>query len=882
MPFKARSSSPEAGRYRVSKLRCACPGLAAFLLFAVAVLSANPKASESPLTPNLTNAPEFIAQLERIWTWDALDATLQFGLLGIADQLVEALERQQLERPERERLLNTRLKIALIQGDLRKAEAFTERLLEADLKPDPLLTGVLRYCLGDLDRANDALEAATILGGGAEQLAWVALLEALLIQSGEGGAAAREAFGRAIEAAPTPFIKEQFELIRLRQAIQEGGIAPEDISALRESVRSMAGERSGFEAARLLAIALSQAGNTGGAIEVLGSHLAMPGIREFALRSDFLLLLAVISGPDSARGRLALEQLIGEAENAENLSVAFTLYATSLALAGEGELFLASLDRWIARTPAHPLLDRLLLEKAFLLLEQDQLEAAEASALRLAEQFPASAHRPNALRALAQVAWRRNPPAYRTAADYLNQLRSVLGADSSGTRVSLLMADCFFLNGDYRRAAEVYAAVLSLDSTPFRDQANFQRILSEMGSGRLEEAATLLDAAYASSLYSENALWKAEWNLVDAMRKEGLLDAAFARVEARLEVSASSTVMVSLMLRMQWLSARLNVDLGYAEAALKRVEDALKTLPDANLRSDLSSALESNLLLVGGEAAYLLGDEDAAVFYFGRLRETFPDSGPDILSYLIESRQQSAEDNLVSAQQSLIALVDRFPASEYAPIALWEAALNAQQRGQPSNFQESISILERLITAYPDNGLVFYARLKQGDLARTLNDFPTALALYESVLNKFPHHPEVFRAQMSRADCLVAMGGADPARYDSAAVIYERTFLLRDAPHAVRMEAGYKWAQTLQRTGEEGGKERVLWMLCQKFCFDDSLVPDEEGGSGDYWLSRSFLELAEIQESKARLASARLLYETMARLKLPGSALASSRLRAFE
>jgi hypothetical protein len=56
----------------------------------------------------------------------------------------------------------------------------------------------------------------------------------------------------------------------------------------------------------------------------------------------------------------------------------------------------------------------------------------------------------------------------------------------------------------------------------------------------------------------------------------------------------------------------------------------------------------------------------------------------------------------------------------------------------------------------------------------------------------------------------------------------------------------------------------------------------EEGeNSGNYWLSRAFLELAELQEAEAKLASAILLYETMIRLKLPGYRLASNRLRSL-
>jgi tetratricopeptide (TPR) repeat protein len=833
------------------------------------------------MLPTLAEERAVLSEQKKLWAWDALDGALQLGLLGIADRLLIELGKEPMEPAQQQRLLNVRLRVALVRGDLEQLKKIKARFLEEGLEPTPFLEGLLAYSTGDFITAQASLRRVTSLDAGEEEAAWMALLEALLAQAMEGGESGREAFSRAMEMAPNDFLREQFELIRLRQNILEGGIGPDGISALRESVRSMSGERAGFEAARLLAIALAQSGNSSASIELIGSHLAMPGIREYGLRSDFLLLLAVVSGPASARGRLALEQLITEAGDAAHLGVAFSLYSTSLLGAAQIDSFLSALDGWISQTPTHPLIDRMLLEKAILLLESGQLDTASSSALRLVEQFPGSPYRANAIRTLAQIAWRRDPPAYRTAADYLNQLRMMNEAGLQGIRVSLLMADCFFLNGDYRRAAEVYGSVVALAPPEFSDQAVYQRILAEIGAGRFEEAAAVLDSAYEIGRYDENSLWKAEWNLVDAIRKKGRLESAYTRVEQRLASSAVGAVTSSLSLRMKWLSARLNVELGRPEAALQRVEQALASMDALQLESESRAALESHLLLVGGEAAYLLNDETAAGAFFSTLRAEFPESGPNLLSYLIESRQQSGEDNLVSAQQSLIALVDRFPGSEYAPIALWEAALNAQQRGLASNFQEAITILERLISAYPEHGLVFYARLKQGDLARMLNDFPTALALYEALLAKFPSHPEIYRAQMNRADCLMAMGSADPTRYDAAAVIYEQTFLLRNAPYPIRMEAGFKWAQALQQQGEEGGKERVLWILCQKFCFDDSMQVEEGENSGNYWLSRAFLELAELQEAEAKLASAILLYETMIRLKLPGYRLASNRLRSL-
>jgi len=295
------------------------------------------------------------------------------------------------------------------------------------------------------------------------------------------------------------------------------------------------------------------------------------------------------------------------------------------------------------------------------------------------------------------------------------------------------------------------------------------------------------------------------------------------------------------------------------------------------------SQVESHLLLLLGEAQLTAGLKADGLATFSILREKYPRTGQSILSYLVESRVESDEDNLVSAQQSLVALADRFPNSEYAPIALWEAALNAEQRGLNIHLQEAITILERLVTEYPSHDLVYYARIKQGDLARRLNDFPTALLLYERVLSQFPNHPQRYRAELSRADCLMALGSEDPARFDMAAVIYERNCILPTAPLAVRVESGFKWAHALNQEGDPDGSEAVLWLLYERFVLDEdlgqSVIHDD---AGRYWVARVLIELGNVQVAKGDIASARQVFDTHQQMNLPGAALVQARLDSLQ
>jgi tetratricopeptide (TPR) repeat protein len=382
---------------------------------------------------------------------------------------------------------------------------------------------------------------------------------------------------------------------------------------------------------------------------------------------------------------------------------------------------------------------------------------------------------------------------------------------------------------------------------------------------------------------SDESIWRAEWNLLDYLRRQERVEEAYQRIQSVLSGPSAGDPDVSpkLALRFRWLQARLTLEAGPPAEAINLVEDLMADLAEDDFGADPESLAEvdGHLLLLRGEAQIASGMRDEGVSTFQLLRDRYPDSGASILSYLVESRTEAAAENLVSAQQSLIALVDRFPASEYAPVALWEAALNAEQRGLNIHLQESINILERLVSDYPSHELVYYARLKQGDLARRLNDFPTALLLYERLLAQFSTHPERYRAELSRADCLSALGSEDPDRFDQAAVIYERNCLLPTAPLSIRLEAGFKWAHALRQQDDDSGSEAVYWLLYDRFIKDEDLNRRIiHQAAGRYWMARVLLELGSIQFEQGEVASAKQVYQTILQMNLPGATLAQARL----
>ncbi len=877
------------GLYRVQQVRKKLSNWTQFIttvgfMLLATLVQGETEGVPSSLVPETDSAQLMAERLRLKWELEGVESALQSGFLSVADTLSEkALQGEGIPQSTREGLLNKRLQVFLVQGNLDDARSIIDEISSSSSEPDLLLDAFFRFFSGETDALSDRMTAIRSSSLAREELAWFRLLEALIHTRSGAEEKANEAFRLASIEAPSSLLKDQFELIRFREELALGQFDEITISALRESVRSMRGERGGFEAARLLAIALTKAGQSAEAISVLNEHLAMPGLREYNLRSDFLLLIGTIAGPDSARGRLALQDIISSQGGADLHSIALTLLAQSVESTEDKDSFLESLNEWLERPDLVSLADRFLAYKAYLGAESGDFRMAGDSAQELLDRFPSSSFAPNALRMLAYTSWSQTPPRYRTAADFLNQLRQKFPESENSMEAGVLIADCYFLNEDYANASDMYGTMLKDCPPDWASDIFYQRILAEIGAGRMDSATAMLDQVRRDPRISDESIWRAEWNLLDYLRRQERVGEAYQRIQSVLSGPSAGDPDISpkLTLRFRWLQARLTLEAGPPAEAINLVENLMADLAEDDFGADPESLAEvdGHLLLLRGEAQIASGMRDEGVSTFQLLRDRYPDSGASILSYLVESRTEAAAENLVSAQQSLIALVDRFPASEYAPVALWEAALNAEQRGLNIHLQESINILERLVSDYPSHELVYYARLKQGDLARRLNDFPTALLLYERLLAQFSTHPERYRAELSRADCLSALGSEDPDRFDQAAVIYERNCLLPTAPLSIRLEAGFKWAHALRQQDDDSGSEAVYWLLYDRFIKDEDLNRRIiHQAAGRYWMARVLLELGSIQFEQGEVASAKQVYQTILQMNLPGATLAQARL----
>lgn len=820
--------------------------------------------------------------------WQVLSArqAIREGFPAIAMQILgEVLSRADISTSLRDSLSLDFATAAIADSHYGEAFAVLRDFSTPEAPRFQLLMGLIEYEIDSSEAAEHRLNAISpdMLSG--EDLSWFHLLQFLLLDEEGDLEEASAAYQRAVDLASTSALRSYFELLRMRNQLKHLDVDENIITDLRQKLSDMQGQRGAFDTARLLAVALVQSGKPDDAIDLIENQLRYIGVQEADLRSQFYLLLGLIHGENSGRGRIALQQiLLDDYATRQQQEMALELLAGASIDGDESGSFMDFLNDLLAREKPHPLADKLLIFRCRLQLTANRLDEAEADSRQVLEQYPGSYQVEDAIRILAYLSWKREPHQYRTAANYLTQLRTRIFNAEERARLGVLAADCLFLNGDYASAADAYGLVLREGNILFPGSVLYQQILSELRAGRIERAMEELDREDNELIVDVENRWRAEWNLVQTLRSYGREEEAFTRIHRLLDSGNTLTMPAMLRLRLMWLEIQLSVQMRNVEETPAQVDALLALLgsmDDSALPETQRSQILANTLLLKAEALYIRDQTEEGAVIFESLRKDYPQSEATALSYLLEARYLVASGNTVDAQRLLIALVDGLPRSKYAPIALWEAALNAELRGTNSTYQEAISLLERLIREYPKTSLTYQARLKQADLSRRLNDFGTALIIYEDLINTYPDHPDRMRAELNRADCYLAQSGQIPARRENAIAIYEKLVDVSTASVDMRIEAGYKWAYAVDQSGEYERASSLYWMIIHRV-IDSQQQLSEMGPQGRYWLSRAIMALGSLLENGRRYDEARKIYAYVRRYDLPGQRLALSRLERLD
>lgn len=859
-------------------------------MLAMAVLSACALVpvirGQAPLLTDQVDVLDADEQVVFEWQVDAADRALGAGLAVVAEGLYRDLLDMPGVAPQEVLDLQIQLAASLIaQRRFVAARAVLKTIPEAgqsDLYD--LYLAVSAYGDGrnvdqeTLKRALDRVSEATLKP---EDLPWLYLLRGLRAElSGRSGAVA-PFFKQARSAAVSEAQQAFFDSLILRGEILKSPASDALAAEVRTQLDNLAGTAAAYPYAREYAIILHNQGRDEEAIAVITQELANPrsgyGSRE---REQLLLLKGILYGADTLSGRDALRALVREGNTRDVMAVALQLLARASDGLESDELN-AFLNGMIAQAEPHPLLGQMYYIRSQLALARGETAVAQADARLLLEQFPGLSEITNVYRLLAYAALQRTPAQYRAAADFLIQLRDQ--AEDLGERQSLnrLIGDCYFLNDDYRNAVDFYQAARYKGVGVDHDGELFLRLVTaEVRGGQIEAALQQIDEADFSGSIPVEDRWRAEWNVAQALQATGELEAALTRVRLLLGDDTGGSVPIALDLRLRWLEARLALMAGDTERVQPRVNALLariESIPEGALDPDPAEVrlLRTEVLLLQADILIGSGDSTAGVEVLSRLRTGFAESSAAERSYLTEANYHASIGDFEAAKETLLKLASLYEASELAPQALFEAALYCERRG-PEYFAEAVRVHHDLTERYPTDALFFPARLKQGDLLRQMNDFAGAQIIYEDLIRSFPEHSRRYVAELSRADCMLALAKNDAEQLKDVALALERLIDLPNLPIDFQAEVGYKWGFALMQHDAFDEAQVVFALISSRFLLDGENAT-RLGATGRYWMSRALLELGTRLEETGELAEARRVYRKMVAYNLPGRTLAQSR-----
>jgi tetratricopeptide (TPR) repeat protein len=778
----------------------------------------------------------------------------------------------------RQRLTLALVSALLDAGEVHNAETVLQGYDGPHNSAYALRTGLLAASARRWPQAKSALASAKLDDLAPADRGWWFFLQGLVADAENDIDRRNKAYDEANKAAVSELQRTRFLLGQEQARLRVETPTDAQVATFRGNMERLQGTQPGYYALRIYAAALSALGRKPEALSVLQRQLTLLPASERESADQTRLMIGLIAGEGSIDGRKALRELLAKGLRPETQRVALYLLARGAATPADRDQLRRDLDELIHAPTLHPIIEDLLLVHAQAALADKLYTPAEEDAQRLLERFPGSPLTPAALGVRLAVAWELKR--YRAAASLAAQLRELLPPGREHAELGVLLAEAFFRSGDYQNAADAYDA--ALHETPMTAPAGvliFQRVLADIRAGRLDVAVRQLDEMTGNPAFDPVNRWQAEWNLVKEMQVQGQVQAAQARVEKLLR-QGTQGVPDDLRVRLLWLRAKLSFDNGEDDAASKQVDELVAALPGAKIDGLLRSEVASTALLVKARALLALGRDDEGGVLLEKLRADFPKEKAAVYSYIVQAEHQTQRGELAKAQKTLTDLADTNRGSEFAPLALYEAALNAESRGLDDHLSEAYKLLERLVQDYPQNELVFYARLKQGDLLRKLNDFGAARRFYENLINNYGQHPDVLLAQLALADTLFAQGTNSFVNFESASAIYERLRDLPTAPVDLRAEAGFKWGYALAKGGQAAKAQTVFWSVANDFLLDPAQAA-KLGAKGRWWISRTLLELGQLLEDAGRLDEEQRAYQLIIDNKLGGMAQAQSKLARF-
>lgn len=857
-------NTPFVRFYFMFILRFAVPFFA--LVFACTFAYAKTK------TPPLMDSPAQMGTLQKVKAV-AAKAALENGLPKLAQNICEKLLEDQALAD------NAEIKLVLMDSLLGQDKSDAAEKLMADFDGDTtgkmyLRRAVLALYKNRLDLAQNFLSKCNVATLSPNEASWYFLCRGLSSKLSGKLNEAKSFFETAKKNSSNDIVITAAQANIYECEIQLAK-DPEELkviaASLRDKINLNKNIEDGFLLAKEYAITLFALGKKDQAKAVLQEQLDIPLVPEIVY-DDFSLLLAIMDSdaPDAKRARLSA--LISKTKSVSDMETALLLLKNSLTdkAALLKELLL------ILEKPNCPLKDRIMLECAHINLDLGNTSKAVELANELLTSYPASIYAENALGVLAWSAFssENETPQYAQAGKYLEKMAAMTKNEKKAAEIKLMAADCLYLEGDYEIARISYQNLYKNKNLERFKGTMLNRLVDCLiKTGKVDEAYRLIYNAIAERKISADDIWAAQWNLINAYKKDGRYGDALNMLEHFIKASMANTDGI-LQIRMLWAKAMLCFENAKKNECISLCDEILQkaeNLPDEYM--SLKILISSNTMLLKGKALSLDGKisgENGAYAVLENLRHVFPKTKAALASYISEANIFAKEGNYLKAASLCEELFNTNPDSEYAPYALYQAAQYYVKTQAESSYKNALLLLDKLCEKFPENPLAFHARIFQCETMRLLNAFNEAKNLYLDIINKYANNPEIDTAKLGLGDTYLAQ----PNKEGEAAIYYEKLWATPSAKTEIRAEAAFKLGFALDRIGRKKEAREVWWIAANEL-----LNSGESNGKADYWIGRSLLYLARSFDADKSPAQARKVYDLLIEKNLPGSGEAKIRLK---
>lgn len=839
------------------------------------------QSEEIPVSLQPINDAHRIANQDAVLKLMSAKSAVEFGFASIAtplfEQLLEESEALDAEVVEEARY---HLVLSLLnQGNVSRARSHLDPELIGDSPRLALADLLLAYAEQvPTDELEQRLSTLAGVDFGADQV-WLPVMRAVIaIRRGNLEQGRRIVDGALAEAATT-FQRSWIELLIWREEIQSGEANESLLISLRSQIENAVNPLIASQLTQQYAIVLHALGRDSDAIRMIEQQLPLLGDANRDQRDRMLMLLAIISGRQSGRTQVAIDEILLNGRSERIRSMAFYHWLATLEFSDPS--IRQTLQQLRDSRPNDPLRHEIAYALALSHFYSGNLNQSQVWTDSILESDASASLKMSALRVLIAVCWSQNPPQYRLAAEHLLRLRRLTQVDADRFRQTLLIADSYYLNGDFENAIPYYRGLLDENLSPrMRNELLYKITDSMLKLGNVDGARPILDRFHDEQPALSELIWGSEWNFNLHLVKVDRLDEAIVRMEQlrdRIQSVAGEGWSQMARLRVGWLLGFLNFQKqDYAEAnrAIELALNSYESLP-VQTREPLS-VLGDELMLLSARCHFADEQSEAAEALIEQIRER-GNSTTSAASYIVEARFHLSQGENLEAQRALTELADRYPDSEYAPVALYEAAISMEMRLSENSDQEAITLYDRISTQFPDHPLNFIAKLRQGDLLRKSNQFALAISFYENVLQDYRDDPRLYLVEMAMGESYLAMGSTRADYTDQASRIFERIFDRTHLPIELRIEAGAKAATALEKVGRGFRAQDILWRVVSLVTLDSG-SSQNMGASGKYWLSRALLQLADYLIANDAAHELDRLTELADSLRIPGANLIRNKL----